>query len=271
MFRVSDRANTVNVWRWTQNKGLVEGPDVLAEEVPVALVVNGISQAVMMATPQDLRDFAHGFCWTEGIITQWEHLYSIEERRVPEGIELDIHIHAADADHLQRKRRFLQGRTGCGLCGKESLDSVVGDLPVVARQLEVGHKQIQVMLTLLAQHQTLNTESGGLHAAALMSTEGALVCLREDVGRHNALDKVIGAASPSQCSEAVLVMTSRVSYELVEKAAKAGIEVIVAISAVTQLARSRAEQSGITLIGFARSGRHTIYTHPDRVKDVLDL
>jgi formate dehydrogenase accessory protein FdhD len=263
---VGDQANTANVWQWTQYKGLVETSDVMAEEVPVALVVNGISHAVMMATPLNLHDFAHGFCWTEGIISRWDHLYSIEERCVPGGIELDIHIHAADADHLQRKRRFLHGRTGCGLCGKESLDEVVSELPIVSRNLEVGHKQIQVMITLLAQHQTLNTESGGLHAAALLSTQGALVCLREDVGRHNALDKVIGAVSPSQCPETVLVMTSRMSYELVEKAAKAGIEVIVALSAVTQLARDRAQQSGITLIGFARTGRHTIYTHPDRVQ-----
>lgn len=267
---MNDPANTVKVWLWQAYQGLVNCPDVLAQEVPVALVVNGISQAVMMATPQNLHDFARGFCWTEGIISQWKHIYSIEERYLVEGIELDIHIHAADADNLQRQRRFLHGRTGCGLCGKESLDGVVGDLPVVGRRLTVSHKQIQNMLTLLTQHQTLNAESGGLHAAALMSAQGVLICLREDVGRHNALDKVIGAASPSQCSEAVLVMTSRMSYELVEKAAKAGIEVIVALSAVTQLARDRAEQSGITLIGFARSGRHTIYTYPDRVKEALD-
>lgn len=263
---MGDQANTANVWQWTQYKGLVETSDVMAEEVPVALVVNGISHAVMMATPLNLHDFAHGFCWTEGIISRWDHLYSIEERCVPGGIELDIHINAADADHLQRKRRFLHGRTGCGLCGKESLDAVMGNLPVVQRRLEISHKQIQSMLTLLTQHQTLNAESGGLHAASLMSTHGVLVCLREDVGRHNALDKVIGSGGPSMCSESVLVMTSRISYELVEKAAKAGIEVIVALSAVTQLARDRAQQSDITLIGFARSGRHNIYTHPERVK-----
>lgn len=268
---MSDRANTVNVWQWKQKQGLLEAPDVLAEEVPVALVINGISQAVMMVTPQDLHDFARGFCWTEGIVSAWDHLYSIEQSHQAEGLELDIHIHPEDAVNLQRQRRFLLGRTGCGLCGKESLENVVGVLPVVGKQLTVSHRQIQTMLEVLTKHQRLNAESGGLHAAALVSQEGSLLCLREDVGRHNALDKVIGAVTPSGCRSAVLVMTSRISYELVEKAAKAGVEVIVALSAVTQLARNRAEQSGITLIGFARSGRHNIYTHPDRVKERPDL
>jgi FdhD protein len=268
---VSDLVKTTKLWQWQSNTGLATRPDVLAEEVPVTLVVNGISQAVMMTTPQDLRDFARGFCWSEGIITAWDNIYSIEERALGEGIELDIHINAEDAANLQRQKRLMQGRTGCGLCGKESLDSFAGSLPLVDRRIRVGHQQIQDMLAVLKQYQTLNADSGGLHASALFSAEGDLVCLREDVGRHNALDKVIGATGPSACAPCVLVMTSRMSYELVEKSAKAGVEVIVALSAVTQLARDRAEKSGITLIGFARPGRHNIYTHPDRIIDATNL
>jgi FdhD protein len=241
--------------------------DCLAEEVPVALEYNGLSHAVMLATPGDLEDFAMGFSLTEGIITDLSEFYGCETEQVPDGIRVAIDIASERFHGLKDKRRNLAGRTGCGICGAESLacavrapQPVTGTASFTVPQLHAGFVQMEAL-------QQLRTETGATHAAAWMDEKGKVTLLREDVGRHNALDKLIGALVRQKMplvSGAVLV-TSRASYEMVSKCAFAGISMLAAVSAPTALAVRIAEKSAMTLIGFVRQGGHTVYSHPGRL------
>jgi formate dehydrogenase accessory protein FdhD len=241
--------------------------ETVAEEVAVALVYNGVSHAVMMATPCDLEDFARGFSLTERIVQKPSEIYDIEAEPVGRGMEVRLEIASQRMAALQERRRSLAGRTGCGLCGVDSLDAALRTVPPVAYARPVSRLSIERAMATLPAQQRLNRASGALHAAAWAAPDGTLVAVREDVGRHNALDKLAGALARSDAAAAggFVIVTSRCSYEMVQKAAAIGASAIAAVSAPTSLAIETAEQAGIALVAFVREGRLTAYACPDRI------
>ncbi|MBL1271534.1 MAG: formate dehydrogenase accessory sulfurtransferase FdhD [Oceanospirillales bacterium] len=248
-------------------RGGIEGArthDLVAEEIPVAMVYNGVSHAVMMASPCDLEDFALGFCLSEGILQRPDQLFSIEIKPGENGIEVDMHISGDCYARLREQRRNMAGRTGCGLCGTESLAHVVRTLERMAPQPLPGDEAVQEALQNLKKHQPLQLQTGATHGAAWCDAQGRIVLAREDVGRHNALDKLIGARlreyGDQAFGEGFALISSRASFEMVQKSASVGISTLVAVSAPTALAIREAQKSGMNLIGFARPGRHVIYT-----------
>lgn len=237
--------------------------DQLAEEVPVAMVYNGISHAVMMASPQDLEDFALGFSLSEGILERPQQLFSLDVLPSAEGISLEMHIAGDCFFRLKQQRRNMAGRTGCGLCGTESLAHVVRAIAPVAGQQLPCDEVVQRALSNLKQHQPLQLQTGATHGAAWCDNKGAVLLAREDVGRHNALDKLIGAGIQKFGLKAFqrgfALISSRASFEMVQKSAAVGIGTVLAVSAPTALAVRLARESNMNLIGFARPGRHVIY------------
>lgn len=244
-----------------------EHDDAVVVETPVALLYNGQPFAVMMATPSDLADFALGFALTEGIVASASEFKLVDSVATADGISLHAAIPQRRHDALQQRRRNLEGRSGCGLCGVEALRDALRPVPRVACTLRVEVDTIARALQALAAQQPLNARSGGVHAAAFLHGDALLV--REDVGRHNALDKLVGAlaraAPATDPATGVLLVTSRASYEIVHKAATVGIGVVVAISAPTDLAIRIADAAGITLAAFARGDGLNVYTHRERI------
>ncbi len=243
--------------------------DRVAEEMPIAMHYNGRSFAVMMATPRDLEDFALGFSLSESLIASPEQLLGIEARERLEGIELSIIVAPeAQAARLDRRpERLLPGRSGCGVCGTRELEDAVRQ-PAPVRGVErIAHAAIERALAELDRHQPMNAATGAVHAAAWADAEGRILLAREDVGRHNALDKLIGALHRAGHSTdaGMLLLTSRASYEMVIKAASAGIGFVAAVSAPTALAIELARSAGVCLIGFARPDGYNLYTYPERV------
>ncbi len=237
--------------------GRVELRERLAEETPIALLFNGEAHVVMMATPQDLEDFAFGFALSEGIVADAAELQLIEALPRGPGIALHLAIPSPRFEALQARRRQLPGRSGCGLCGAETLEQAITPVRRVTSGKQVAPDHLRRGFTLLAARQTLNRDCGGLHAAAALCDNELIV--REDVGRHNALDKVLGAlARAGRRAEAVL-LTSRASYELVHKAAAMDIGTLAAMSAPTAHAVRLALQAGLALYAFAREERITRY------------
>jgi len=241
----------------------------LIEEVPVALVYNGISHAVMLASPGDLEDFALGFSLSEGILQALGELYDCEVVSVAEGIEVRLEIASERLVALQARRRSLAGRTGCGLCGVESLQAAVREPAPVASRVLLPASAIQRVLADLGGRQPLHRATGAAHAAAWATNDGTLRVVREDVGRHNALDKLIGALAKQRFDPAAgfVVVTSRASYEMVQKTAAAGIGLLAAVSAPTAYAARLAEAANLTLVGLARPGRLTAYSHPEQLSE----
>lgn len=241
--------------------------DWVASELPVALSYNGQAHVVMLATPNDLEDFALGFSLSEAIIATPQELALIEIRERLEGIVIDMHIPQPRAEAIAARQRNLSGRSSCGLCGTQQLEDVMRHPAAVAAGIRTNYEVLHRALRSLEAAQPLNQRTGATHAAAWVDGRGDLLRVREDVGRHNALDKLIGvmAREALDVREGFLILTSRASYEMVQKAASVGIGLIVAISAPTALAIHLAESSGVTLIGFARSNGHVIYTHPQRI------
>jgi len=260
-----------------------EDDDCLAEEVPVAMHFDGEPFAVMMCTPDHLEDFARGFALTEGRVTSIDDIHSMEINQVLEGITLNLTTRAASkpvgADpvgdssspnlHLPEPNspRNLPGRSGCGICGSRELEDVVRHPNPVGAGPRITAQAIELALESLRTAQPINAFTGSVHAAAWALPDGSLITAREDVGRHNALDKLIGAllAARIDTQNGFVVLTSRASYEMVTKAAVAGITIVVAISAPTALAVHLAADCGVTLVGFARPGRFNIYTRPQRI------
>ena len=242
--------------------------DVLAVEVPVALEYNGISHVVMLASPNDLEDFALGFSLTEGIIAQPSELYDVEVERRDDGLLVHLQIASERFVALKARRRNMTGRTGCGLCGTEALDQVRRVVEPVTHRQHFADHQLMAGMRAMQALQPLQQQSGATHAAAWMDAQGQVVLVREDVGRHNALDKLIGALVTRQTDlrTGALLITSRASYEMVQKAAIMHIGLIAAISAPTSFAVSLAESTGVTLIGFMRDHSYVIYTHPERLE-----
>ena len=241
--------------------------DCIAEEVPIALVYNDRPHVVMMATPRDLDDFALGFSLSEAVIGAADEFESVQMQTLLEGIELRLRIPEARAEVLESRRRNLTGRTSCGLCGAQALEDAVRQPPAVGKGAQIDAEILQRALAQLHDRQPLNVATGATHAAAWAHADGSIALLREDVGRHNALDKLIGAMARTNenVDEGFLVVTSRASYEMVQKSATVGIALLAAISAPTALAIHLAEETGVTLIGFARAEGHVIYANPQRI------
>ena len=255
-----------NVARTVWNAGeLIEGNDAVATETPVAMVYNGISHVVMMATPMDLHDFALGFSLSEGILTSPKQLLDCEELVTDNGIELALSITAEPFAALKERRRNLVGRTGCGLCGAESLAQAITTPNNISAQLTMSHEALQQAIAALGGVQRLQQQTGAVHGAAWCNTAGEILLVREDVGRHNALDKLLGAISQQPSDEGFVLVTSRASYEMVAKTASANIPLLAAVSAPTSLAVELAETAGLTLVGFSRADRHVVYAHGQRI------
>lgn len=249
---------------------LFEGDDWVADEVPVALEFNGISHAVMLATPLELDEFALGFALSEGIIAKPSELYAVDESLSNLGITLKLHIAGAAFEQLKARRRSLAGRTGCGLCGTESLSHVVRDLPALldtAGQPAISRFAVARAMSGLAALQVLHQATGAVHAAAWCSPQGDVLCLREDVGRHNALDKLIGAMALNKVepSTGFIAVTSRASFEMVQKTVSAGVPLLAAVSAPTLLAIKTAQRLRMTLVGFARQQDMVVFSHDERL------
>ena len=242
--------------------------DLIAVEVPVALEYNGISHVVMLASPADLENFALGFSLSEGIIQQASELYACEVEATAAGWLVHLEIAAERFMLLKERRRNLAGRTGCGLCGTESLEQVTRCKTVVSHRHHFTEAAILNGMHAMQNLQPMQKQSGATHAAAWMTAQGLIEFVREDVGRHNALDKLIGvmAEQKQDFTAGVLLITSRASYEMVQKAAIMNVGVIAAISAPTSFAVELAEQTGVTLMGFMRDHSYVIYTHVDRVR-----
>lgn len=239
--------------------------DRIAVEVPVALVYNGVSHVVMMASPVALKEFAYGFSFTEGIIDRAADVYDMEVREHDSGIELALTVSSRAFAGLQARRRNLAGRTGCGLCGVESLADLQRELTPV-RGASFGHGAIDGAVANFNAGQSLQPETGSVHGAAWCAPDGAIRAVYEDVGRHNALDKLVGFRLLQDRPEpGFALVSSRASYEMVQKSIIAGFPMLVSLSAATDLAVELATRHGLTLVGFARPGRHVVYAGADAV------
>src|SRR6266702_4461814 len=239
----------------------------VAEERAIALTFGGSTNAVMMATPADLEDFGVGFALTEGIIEQADEIASIEIAESSLGVEVQMWLDGDRADELSARRRAMVGPVGCGLCGIESLEQASRALPHVSSKATFRARDLLNAMSGLAPLQELNQKTRGVHAAAFWQPDKGIGPVREDVGRHNALDKLAGALIHENLARAggAILLTSRVSVEMVQKTAQIGAPVLVAVSAPTSLAIQTADQAGITLIALARADGYEIFTHPGRL------
>ncbi|MCG3101478.1 formate dehydrogenase accessory sulfurtransferase FdhD [Enterobacter sp. DRP3] len=252
---------------WTPKTLHSPGTDFLAEEVPVALVYNGISHVVMMASPKDLELFAMGFSLSEGIIEHPQEIYGMDVVQACNGLEVQIELSSRRFMGLKERRRALAGRTGCGVCGVEQLNDIgkpIIPLPFT-QTFHLGH--LDSALEHLNDVQPIGQLSGCTHAAAWVLPSGDIAGGHEDVGRHVALDKMLGrrAREGDVWQHGAALVSSRASYEMVQKSAMCGVEILFAVSAATTLAVEVAERCNLTLVGFCKPGRATIYTHPQRL------
>jgi FdhD protein len=241
--------------------------ETVAEEEPIALVYNGLSYAVMMATPDDLEDFALGFSLTEGILASPAELYDVTVERLPRGAEVRLTVAAARFADLRARQRNLAGRTGCGLCGVDTIAEALRPVARVASPTRFEPAAITAAMAAFPALQALNREVGAVHAAGFARADGSILAVREDVGRHNALDKLAGhlARAGLDAAQGFVVVTSRCSYEMVHKTAAAGVPLIASVSAPTALAIAFAEEAGVTLCAFARDDRFTVYAGRERI------
>ncbi|MGE3529835.1 MAG: formate dehydrogenase accessory sulfurtransferase FdhD [Methyloceanibacter sp.] len=256
------------IWR---GSGTTEGERAIPEETAIAFTYNTASYAVMMATPQDLTDFAVGFSLTEGVISSLDAIESIDIVEEAMGVELRIWLKAPEAAEFLGRRRKLAGPTGCGLCGVESLTEAMRPPPKVGEGRVFSPAEIMSAVGSVLPMQVLNQETRAVHGAGFWQPERGLVALREDVGRHNALDKLAGALArggvPAQ--DGLVVLTSRVSIEMIQKSAAIGAPLVVAVSAPTALAVRMADACGMTLTAIARKDGFEVFTHPHRIKGRL--
>ncbi|MBD9446764.1 MULTISPECIES: formate dehydrogenase accessory sulfurtransferase FdhD [unclassified Rhizobium] len=266
---MSDRPTRLAVKRAARSGGVVmPGERIVPEEVPIAFSYGGSTHAVMMGTPGNLEDFAIGFSLTEGIISDIGQIAAIEIVNGKKGIDVQISLVDEVAAALTARRRSMAGPVGCGLCGIESIEQAVRKVPDVADvSLQVTHRDIVQAISLLNGAQPLHRETRAVHGAGFYVPGKGLLAVREDVGRHNALDKLCGAITRQRQSGAagIVAVTSRLSVEMVQKAAILGASVLVAISAPTALAIRTAEEAGMTLVALVRGEDFEIFTHPHRI------
>jgi FdhD protein len=250
---------------WRSGSTLI-GERTLAEEVPVAFSYDGATHAILMATPDDLEDFAVGFTYTEGIITAAAEIAELAIVSVADGIVLRMWLTGDRSDAFAARRRRFVGPAGCGMCGLESLAEANRTIPPASCDLQVTRRDIEEAVAALPASQRLNIQTRAVHAAAFWRPDQNLV-LREDVGRHNALDKLAGALLREglPAADGVVVLSSRISIELVQKAGMMGVAIIVGVSAPTALAVRTAEATGLTLVGIARDDGFEVFTHPERI------
>jgi FdhD protein len=237
------------------------------EETALAITYNGGTYAVMMGTPQDLKDFAIGFSLSEGVVRSADEIESFEAVAFDDGIELRMWLAADKAEGISARRRQIAGPTGCGLCGIDSISEAVKPAAVVAAGGTFSFDQIMAAMELLSPLQKINIQTRAVHAAAFWTPAEGIVCLREDVGRHNALDKLAGSLAQAKvnASQGMVLLTSRVSVEMVQKTAAIGAPLIASVSAPTALAIRMAEEAGITLAAIVRADGFEVFTHPHRV------
>jgi FdhD protein len=236
------------------------------EETPVAFSFAGTTHAVMMASPADLEDFALGFSITEGIIASPDEIEAITVEEAGDGIDIQIRLKDAANTRFEARRRRLAGPVGCGLCGIESIDEAMRAVrTVTASPLSLSAADITRSVRLLSKRQPFHAETGAVHAAGFYRPGDGIIAAREDVGRHNALDKLAGALARqgTNARNGAIVITSRVSVEMVQKAAAIGAPVLIAVSAPTALAIRTAEAAGMTLVALVRGDEHDIFTHPE--------
>jgi FdhD protein len=252
------------VWR---DAGRNAGMRLIPEETAIALTYNGGTYAVMMGTPQDLRDFAVGFSLSEGVVQSPDDILSLDIIDLDDGIELRMWLDPAKADLVNERRRHIAGPTGCGICGIDSIAEAIRPAAMVAQGRSFSPREILAAMAGIAPLQHINIETRAVHAAAFWTSVRGIVALREDVGRHNALDKLAGALAQQNVStsEGMVLLTSRVSVEMVQKTAAMGAPLMVAVSAPTALAVRTAEAAGITLVAIARPDGFEVFTHPERI------
>jgi len=266
---VRPAAESVHAFRLKDGAAVALNAEIAAE-VPIALVYNGTSHVVMMATPNDLADFAIGFSLSEGILTDTGELLDLAIDDGEDGIQVQLEIAPRAHDGLANRRRNLTGRTGCGLCGVDELVQVARPLKPVGAGQKIVLTAIRRALDALTGLQKINKQTGAVHAAAWANADGEIALLREDVGRHNALDKLIGAMARQGIDpqSGFAVITSRCSFEMVQKAATLNIPFLVAISAPTTMALRIAKRAGVTLVALARADSVTVYANPGRITGV---
>lgn len=252
-------ARVTNAYK-VSNGHAIKTARALPEEVPVAMVYNGTTQAVMMATPCDLVDFGRGFTRTEG----WGEVDGVDVLTHDNGIELQMWLSDDQAAQMANRRRASAGPVGCGLCGIDSLEQAVRSVPAVTADLALSAQNVAAAMDALRAGQHLHDQTRAVHAAGFYDPKQGFTTIREDVGRHNALDKLIGAVP--DCTIGAMVLTSRVSVEMVQKTAMAGSAIILAVSAPTTLAVATAEGANITLAALARDDTFEIFTHPHRIQ-----
>jgi FdhD protein len=261
-----EAARTVDRQSWRAGSPS-PGSRSIPEETAVAVTYNGGTYAVMMTTPQDLEDFALGFSLTEGVVNSAADIASLDVVHLDDGVELRMWLTQPRADRLRERRRRMAGPTGCGLCGIESIAEAMCPTANVAHGQQFSSQHIMVAMASLPSRQKLNIETRAVHAAAFWSVGRGIVALREDVGRHNALDKLSGALARASiaASEGIVLLTSRVSVEMVQKTAAIGAPAMVSVSAPTALAVRMADAAGITLAAIARADGFEVFTHPCRI------
>ena len=261
----------VNIW---SNDKSYEDDDQVAKEAPIAIVYNGISHSVMMGTPNDFEVFALGFSLSERIVKTIDEVQNLEVNERDLGFEINLHVSNRCFANLKQRRRNLMGRTGCGICGLESLEQVNFPSSLVSSHCELSHSAIDSAVRQLQEYQPLQDVTGAVHGAAWCDRNGNIVNLLEDVGRHNALDKLIGTLArdhklkTQELNKGFVLISSRASYEMVQKVAISNISLLVAVSAPTSLAIRLANDTGVTLVGFARDSRHSCYANSKRLKVV---
>jgi FdhD protein len=257
----------LSVDRWVRGT-MTHKTDQVAEEMPVALVYHGVPHVVMLATPSDLEDFAVGFTLSEGLVGRPDEIRSVEVTYGPEVADVRVTVAWERFSELLQRRRNLTGRTGCGLCGAETPSDAIREIRPVDPGVDVSISEVHQAIEQLGGLQPINSRTGSVHAAAWVIPGKGIQLVREDVGRHNALDKAIGALvrRGSDPTGGFMLITSRASFEMVQKSATVGIPFLVAFSAPTAFAVRLARKSGLTLVAFARSDQHVVYAHPERLK-----
>ena len=258
----------VAVQRWTRGT-LARATDLVAEEMPVALVYHDVPHVVMLATPADLEDYAVGFTLSEGLVAGAGEIRGVEVIQGEASADVKISVAWERFTQLLQRRRNLTGRTGCGLCGAERAEDAIRECQPVPAGVTITAAELHETMAQLAARQPINARTGSVHAAAWVVPGKGIQVVREDVGRHNALDKTIGALARAKADfgAGYMLITSRASYEMVQKCATVGIALLVALSAPTAFAVRLAERSGLTLVAFARADQHVVYAHPQRLKN----